>query len=118
MCSSARYVIIIFLLRNANNIQVCYDAVENPSFVIPCGHDTCSECLVQLTNQAEEQAIAQGEAGNGGYAKCAICRGKITPGKVIDYLAFKKCHMADSGSDSSDSDETDEAEEVDEDDIR
>lgn len=71
---------------------VCYDAVENPAIFIPCGHDTCSECFVQITHPS--RAIAVGDA-NGTEVRCPECRGKIDPKKVIDYNAFKKVHLPD-----------------------
>ena len=30
---------------------ICYDAVLDPSIIIPCGHDTCPECLTRLVDK-------------------------------------------------------------------
>lgn len=63
---------------------VCYDINLNPRFVLPCGHDTCSDCLTKITDQANQE---------GGDAKCPTCRGKINLKQIIDYVAFKRVHM-------------------------
>lgn len=96
---------------------VCYDGVPNPRIVIPCGHDTCSECLSKLMDQAAQQGVADGNEGTV-VSKCPTCRGKIEMNKVIDYDAFKKVYVtkeavgSDGGSgsvsdDDSDSDDSD-----------
>ena len=59
--------------------------------VIPCGHNTCSECFARISDPS--QAIADGNAEGRGEAKCPNCRGKITPQKVIDHKIFKQIHM-------------------------
>lgn len=84
---------------------VCYDAVANPRIVIPCGHETCSECLVKIAGNVQQEAIAEGnEAGD---ARCPTCRGRIDMKKIIDYETFKQVHMAGQNSGSaSDDDET------------
>jgi SNF2 family DNA or RNA helicase len=72
---------------------VCYDPVPNPRFAIPCGHETCSECLVRITSNSQDEGIRGGtEAQN---AKCPTCRGSIDIKRVIDYETFKKVHVAD-----------------------
>lgn len=72
---------------------VCYDPIPNPRIVIPCGHDTCSECLVKIAGNVQQEAIAEGnEAGD---AKCPTCRGKVDMKKIIDYETFKKVHMGE-----------------------
>lgn len=63
---------------------VCYDINLNPRFVLPCGHDTCVECLTKITDQADRE---------GGEAKCPTCRGKINLKQIIDYMAFKRVHL-------------------------
>lgn len=70
---------------------MCYDAIENPSIVIPCGHDTCSECLAKISDTADQHNIANGEEGPA--TKCPTCRGKVEMNRVIDYVTFKKVHM-------------------------
>ncbi|KAI9677213.1 MAG: hypothetical protein M1829_002787 [Trizodia sp. TS-e1964] len=73
---------------------VCYDAVENPAIFIPCGHDSCSECLAKLWDQRGANQLANGN-DMAVDAKCPSCRGKITPMKIIDYATFKRVHMKD-----------------------
>ena len=72
---------------------MCYDGVENPTIVLPCGHDTCAECLGKIAEQAIVDNQNAGEEG--GTVKCPTCRGKIDLKKVIDYATFKKVHMSD-----------------------
>lgn len=109
---------------------ICYDAVLNPSILIPCGHDICSECLSKVS----DQAAADNQANdNQDASKCPTCRAVIDMKKVVDYSTFKKVHEqseadietasehsdsedSDADSDSDlDSDEEDSAEEVDSD---
>lgn len=88
---------------------ICYDATTNPSIIIPCGHDTCSECLTRIADSQTRQNVANGEEG--GVIKCPSCRGTIDMKKIIDYSTFKKIHMPEPdandemGSEISDSDE-------------
>ncbi|RYP59353.1 hypothetical protein DL769_008572 [Monosporascus sp. CRB-8-3] len=70
---------------------ICYDAVENPLFVLPCGHETCSECFTRLTDGSNMRAIAQGQEN--GKIHCPQCRGPVDPKKTINYDVFKKVHM-------------------------
>ncbi|KAK5289418.1 hypothetical protein LTR16_003014, partial [Cryomyces antarcticus] len=84
-------VIRIKAAQGAFECPICMDAVENPSIFIPCGHDTCSECLVRLCDPA--QALANGDESGTGSAKCPECREKIDPKKVVDYNTFRKVHM-------------------------
>ncbi|KAH7037102.1 SNF2 family N-terminal domain-containing protein [Microdochium trichocladiopsis] len=70
---------------------ICMDAVQNPSIFVPCGHDTCSECLVCLANGSNEQGI---QAGNeNAKATCPECRGPVDFQKVITLDIFKQVHM-------------------------
>jgi SNF2 family DNA or RNA helicase len=96
---------------------VCYDPVPNPRFVTPCGHETCSECLVRITTNGMEEGIRGGvEAQN---TKCPTCRGWIDLKKVIDYKTFMKVHdpestrKASSGKGDSPSEEDSDTEETD-----
>lgn len=84
---------------------VCYDPVPNPSIVVPCGHDTCAQCLVKITNSFD-QAIANGEDSTS--AKCPTCRGAVDLKKIIDYDTFKRAHMPNSESLMSNADDTDD----------
>lgn len=93
---------------------VCYDAVVNPRIILPCGHDTCTECLSKITDQARQQNLAEGNEGPGTY-RCPSCRGELSMTNVIDYKAFCKVHKpdaeadndaAETASESSDSDDS------------
>lgn len=70
---------------------ICYDAVEDPTLVIPCGHDTCSECFASLTDNSVQNNIRSGQESTNG--KCPQCRGPIVSTKVINYSTFRKVHM-------------------------
>ncbi|KAH0553208.1 hypothetical protein GP486_006618 [Trichoglossum hirsutum] len=75
---------------------ICYDGVENPAIFIPCGHDTCTECFVKISNQSGQQNLARGNEVVS--VKCPTCRGLIDPKKIIDYVTFKKVHMKEEGA--------------------
>lgn len=68
---------------------VCYDAVSNPSFFVPCGHDGCQECLVRIV----DSALRTGESENGAFCKCPECRTQFDPKQCFTYETFKKIHM-------------------------
>ncbi|KAG9231581.1 SNF2 family N-terminal domain-containing protein [Amylocarpus encephaloides] len=103
---------------------VCYDGVENPRIVIPCGHDTCQECLTKISDQSAQTDVINGEEAGGG-TKCPSCRGKVDMNKIIDYATFKKAHLpnpnedgqaqnSDHGkTDDSDSDDSESESDVD-----
>jgi len=78
---------------------ICYDAVEDPTLVIPCGHDTCSECFVSLTDNTEQNNIRSGQESRN--SKCPQCRGPIVSTNVISYLAFKKVYMPEAVKETS-----------------
>lgn len=80
--------------NGAFECPVCYDAIENPSIVIPCGHDTCAECLSKISDQAQVNNMANGEEARAD-AKCPTCRGKVQLNKIIDYSSFKRVHNPD-----------------------
>ncbi|KAJ4298722.1 hypothetical protein N0V88_003754 [Collariella sp. IMI 366227] len=70
---------------------ICYDGVEDPILVVPCGHDTCPECFTSLTETAAQNGIQEGNER--GSAKCPVCRGGVDSKRVITYTAFRKVHM-------------------------
>ncbi|KAK3330570.1 SNF2 family N-terminal domain-containing protein [Apodospora peruviana] len=70
---------------------ICYDAVDDPTLLIPCGHDTCSECFASLTDNSAQDNIRSGHES--GTAKCPVCRGPAEPSNVITYSTFQKAHM-------------------------
>ncbi|KAL2262941.1 hypothetical protein VTK26DRAFT_8867 [Humicola hyalothermophila] len=89
---------------------ICYDAVADPTLLLPCGHDTCSECFTSLTENSAQNNIRSGNED--GSARCPVCRGPVDPAKVINYTAFRKVHIPEAteagGSDSkTPEDETD-----------
>ncbi len=99
---------------------ICYDGVEDPLLVIPCGHDTCTECFTSLTENAAQDNIRQGDENRA--ARCPVCRGPVDPQKVITLTAFRKVHVpeavaAESAAagalpeleDSDDSDDSDDS---------
>ena len=67
--------------------------------IVPCGHNTCSECFARISDPT--QAIADGNVAEGRNTdvKCPSCRGKVNPSRVIDHNAFKKVHMPEQASD-------------------
>ena len=69
---------------------ICYDGVQDPLLVIPCGHDTCTECFTSLTENAAQDNIRLGDENRA--AKCPVCRGPVEPSKVITLTAFRKVH--------------------------
>ncbi|KAM7217320.1 ATP-dependent helicase ULS1 [Rhypophila decipiens] len=88
---------------------ICYDAVEDATILVPCGHDTCSECFASLSDNATQNDIRSGLEG--GSAKCPVCRGPADTSKTITYTAFRKVYMPEEKStikeldeDSKDSD--------------
>ncbi|KAH6973480.1 SNF2 family N-terminal domain-containing protein [Ilyonectria sp. MPI-CAGE-AT-0026] len=92
---------------------ICYDAVQCPTFFVPCGHDSCNECLCRLTENATVLNLQEGNEG--GKAKCPVCRGTFDPSKCFNYETFQKIHMpecvekAESGGEASgDDDEEDD----------
>lgn len=70
---------------------ICYDAVQSPSFFVPCGHDSCGQCLCRLAENATTLNLQEGSESN--KAKCPVCRGLFDPSKCFTYEAFQKVHM-------------------------
>ncbi|KAK4140210.1 SNF2 family N-terminal domain-containing protein [Dichotomopilus funicola] len=69
---------------------ICYDGVDDPLLIIPCGHDTCAECFASLTENNAQDNLRNGDEGR--TAKCPQCREPIQPTKVITLTAFRKVH--------------------------
>lgn len=84
-------VVTRIMAAEAFECPVCYDPVLNPRLVVPCGHDTCSECLVKIFESGHNEAIAEGDENSA--AKCPTCRGPVKAKKVIDYATFKKVYI-------------------------
>lgn len=70
---------------------ICYDAVQAPSFITPCGHDTCKPCLARVVDNAAANNLQEGNESSG--AKCPVCRGSLDPKKCFSYEAFCTIHM-------------------------
>lgn len=105
---------------------ICYDAVQTPTFFIPCGHDSCGQCLTRLVDNAATANLQAGDESD--RAKCPVCRSLFDPKKCFTYDAFRRVHMPDtieeSGSaaensenDSSDDEEDSESEDEYDDDV-
>ncbi|KAF4460770.1 dna repair rad16 [Fusarium albosuccineum] len=94
---------------------ICYDVVQCPSFFIPCGHDSCSECLVRLTENASTLNLQEGNESN--RAKCPVCRGEFDPSKCFSYEIFQKVHMPECVKEEPEKDDqADDSDDVDDDD--
>ncbi|KAH8661940.1 SNF2 family N-terminal domain-containing protein [Xylariales sp. PMI_506] len=85
---------------------ICYDGVTNPSILL-CGHNTCPECLVNLTQQAEEQNRQAGNEGTN--STCPECRQPIDLKQFITYDIFKQVHMPEAIEETAGSDHGDDS---------
>lgn len=84
---------IVARIKEADAFEcpICYDAVQSPMFYIPCGHDSCQQCLTQLADSAAATNLQEGNESD--KAKCPVCRGLFDPRKCFTYDAFQKVHM-------------------------
>lgn len=69
---------------------ICMDGCTNPAIFLPCGHDTCRDCFVTLSDPSTN--LAQGNEG-GSIIRCPECRGNIDTKRITDFTSFKKVHM-------------------------
>jgi SNF2 family DNA or RNA helicase len=69
---------------------ICMDGCTNPAIFLPCGHDTCRDCFVTLSDPTTQ--LAQGNE-NGTQIRCPECRGNIDTKRITDFNSFKKVHM-------------------------
>ncbi|ODA83214.1 hypothetical protein RJ55_01725 [Drechmeria coniospora] len=70
---------------------ICFDAVQAPSFFIPCGHDSCTDCLARLV---ETVSMANSRSDDRAEKpKCPVCRGGFDPDKCFTYETFRTVHM-------------------------
>jgi len=69
------------------------DTSNNPSIVLPCGHEFCNDCIVQVYNTATQQGLARGDENAG--ARCPGCRGDLDIKKIIDWNTFQKVYLKD-----------------------
>lgn len=105
----------------AFDCPICFDAVEDPTIFVPCGHDTCTECFTALTENSRQVNLRGGDDGEVAM-KCPECRAEVFPKKVINYTAFRKVHMPETivappidnnnAEDEEDSDDSDSDSEV------
>ncbi|CEJ86352.1 hypothetical protein VHEMI04083 [[Torrubiella] hemipterigena] len=91
---------------------ICYDAVQSPTFFIPCGHDSCKQCLSRIADNAATQNLQEGTESS--QAKCPVCRGPFDPRKCFTYEAFQEVHMPEAldqedNNDEDDSDDEDDS---------
>ncbi|KAM4063413.1 zinc finger, c3HC4 type (RING finger) domain-containing protein [Hirsutella rhossiliensis] len=70
---------------------ICFDAVQSPSFFIPCGHDGCKDCVTRLVDNSAAANLQAGDESD--KAKCPVCRGTFDGKKCFTYEAFRSVHM-------------------------
>ena len=73
---------------------ICFDAVIDPTIVLPCGHNTCAECFTTLAERVSDNNLRAGQEASGGF-RCPECRGPVDPKRVINLTAFRDAHLAD-----------------------
>ncbi|KUI73471.1 hypothetical protein VM1G_08954 [Cytospora mali] len=71
---------------------ICFDAVIDPTIVLPCGHNTCAECFTTLAERVSDNNLQAGNEAGGGL-RCPECRGPVDPKRVINLTAFREAHM-------------------------
>jgi SNF2 family DNA or RNA helicase len=99
---------------DAFECPICYDVVPSPSFFIPCGHDSCKDCLSSIVDNAAAQNLHEGNESD--RAKCPVCRSEFEPRKCFTYEQFKKVHMQEEVPKAELDDEEEVSEEDSEDD--
>ncbi|OAA55488.1 SNF2-related protein [Cordyceps fumosorosea ARSEF 2679] len=104
---------IVARIRTANGFEcpICYDAVPSPQFFIPCGHDSCSQCLSRIADNAASANIQEGHESD--KCKCPVCRGQFNPKECFTLEAFRKVHQPEAfkKEDESDDESEDESDE-------
>ncbi|KAJ3486203.1 hypothetical protein NLG97_g6665 [Lecanicillium saksenae] len=101
---------------DAFECPICYDAVTSPQFFIPCGHDSCSQCLSRLIDNAQATNIQEGNESD--KCKCPVCRGQFNPKHCFTLEAFKKVHMPETLKQESEDESEDESDDDDESDLK
>lgn len=81
---------------------ICFDAIQSPAFFIPCGHDSCKDCVARLADNAAAANLQAGDESD--KAKCPVCRGAFDPKKCFSYEAFRTVHMPETVIKKSDPD--------------
>jgi SNF2 family DNA or RNA helicase len=101
---------------------ICYDAVPSPCFFVPCGHDSCSQCLAHLADSSDATNIQAGiDTAGGPKARCPVCRELFDPTKCFTLEAFQKVHQPEKikkeeAVEDSDHDDLTDSSETDDDD--
>lgn len=90
---------------DAFECPICYDAVPAPCFFIPCGHDSCQQCLSRLTDNAQAENLQEGTESD--KAKCPVCRTTFDPRQCFNHEIFKKVHMPEAVKSEPHDDEED-----------
>ncbi|EJT70417.1 hypothetical protein GGTG_11441 [Gaeumannomyces tritici R3-111a-1] len=90
---------VVDRLKEAESFEcpICYDAVQDPKILFPCGHELCGECLSRLASNSEQDNIQAGEGGSASTL-CPQCRGRIDSRKVVNYGTFKKVYMPENAA--------------------
>lgn len=88
----------------AFDCPICFDAVQSPSFFIPCGHDSCKDCVTRLVDNAAAANLQAGDESDN-KAKCPVCRGPFDGKKCFTYEAFRSVHMPETVVKKSESDD-------------
>lgn len=107
---------IVARIKAANGFEcpICYDAVILPQFFIPCGHDSCSQCLSRIVDNATSTNIQHGNESD--KCKCPVCRGQFDPKQCFTLEAFKKVHMPETLKEEQKDESEDESKDESEDD--
>ncbi|XP_044714435.1 zinc finger, c3HC4 type (RING finger) domain-containing protein [Hirsutella rhossiliensis] len=69
---------------------ICFDAVQSPSFFIPCGHDGCKDCVTRLVDNLRPPTCKLEMKAT---RLSAVCRGTFDGKKCFTYEAFRSVHM-------------------------
>ena len=82
----------------AFDCPICSDAAQSPLFFVPCGHHSCSDCLLLIMDNATQRDphIQKDSEIPGGGVACPVCQGEFNPRECFTYELFKEIHMAGS----------------------
>ncbi|KAF2107631.1 SNF2 family N-terminal domain-containing protein [Lophiotrema nucula] len=119
---------VVNRLKNEEGFEcpICYDATNNATIFVPCGHHCCGDCFAKLVDPT--RAIQEGNA-EGNSAKCPHCRGTLSKDKITDFKHFCKVFCreklrelgfaddVDSESDDDDDEEVDSEDDSSDDDL-
>lgn len=97
--------VVVQRLKAADSFEcpICYDIVENPLFILPCGHETCPECFTRLTDGPNQQGVQAGQEN--AKTLCPQCRGPVDSRKTVTYDIFKKVHIQEQTEAEDESDD-------------